>query len=252
MNNNSDNQNLPRTKIGVVVVIALLIVGITLIFLAIFTSDNEKNHKYYELKTTSAKTITTIISENTPNSMFPKDANEVTFEELITIDGIGEDVAKKIIDYRNSCGGFDTLLQLLNVDGIGDKRYNILCNYLYVEGDSGTSQTTSVTVSAISLETTHRTTTVKTSTRKPSTTIPKPKSTTVASRKIVNINKASLNEIMEGLLLTHEEAESIIRLRNDIQYFQNPLEVLYATDVNGKPMFSDSEYNKFKDYITVK
>ncbi len=45
-------------------------------------------------------------------------ANEV---ELQSINGIGESTAKKIIEYRNLYGGYKTLDDLCNVDGIGKK-----------------------------------------------------------------------------------------------------------------------------------
>ncbi len=59
--------------------------------------------------------------------------NTVSFDELLEIDGIGEVTAQKIIDYRVENNGFDELEQLKNVDGIGDKTFEMLSKYFYVE-----------------------------------------------------------------------------------------------------------------------
>lgn len=49
--------------------------------------------------------------------------NSATKEQLMTISGIGEAYAQRIIDYRDEIGGYTDLSQLKNVKGIGDARY---------------------------------------------------------------------------------------------------------------------------------
>lgn len=56
--------------------------------------------------------------------------NRVTKEELLTINSVGEKTAEAILQYREQIGGFTKMEQLLDVDGIGDKRYAVLCEYL--------------------------------------------------------------------------------------------------------------------------
>jgi competence protein ComEA len=45
-----------------------------------------------------------------------------TVEQLDGVDGIGPTLAQRIIEYRDAHGGFRSLAELANVDGIGDKR----------------------------------------------------------------------------------------------------------------------------------
>jgi competence protein ComEA len=45
-----------------------------------------------------------------------------TVEQLDGVDGIGPTLAQRIIEYRDSHGGFRSLAELAQVDGIGEKR----------------------------------------------------------------------------------------------------------------------------------
>ncbi len=62
----------------------------------------------------------------------PIDLNKVTFEELRDLPGIGSYLALKILEYRNSQGCFKSLDELKNIKGIGEKRFNIIKNFLFV------------------------------------------------------------------------------------------------------------------------
>ena len=49
--------------------------------------------------------------------------NSAGMDELITLTGIGEATAKKIIDYRESNGKFEKIEDIKNVSGIGEAKY---------------------------------------------------------------------------------------------------------------------------------
>lgn len=49
-----------------------------------------------------------------------------TLEQLDGLDGIGPTLAKRIIEYRESHGGFRSVDELREVDGIGEKRFAAL------------------------------------------------------------------------------------------------------------------------------
>jgi competence protein ComEA len=49
-----------------------------------------------------------------------------TVEQLDAIDGIGPTLARRIVEYRQENGGFSSIDELRQVDGIGEKRFEAL------------------------------------------------------------------------------------------------------------------------------
>jgi len=49
-----------------------------------------------------------------------------TVEQLDQLDGIGPTLAKRIVEYREEHGGFRSIDELKQVEGIGDKRFESL------------------------------------------------------------------------------------------------------------------------------
>ena len=49
--------------------------------------------------------------------------NTALKEELMTLPGIGEELAERIITYREQHGPFQTVEELMNVSGIGEKKW---------------------------------------------------------------------------------------------------------------------------------
>jgi competence protein ComEA len=58
----------------------------------------------------------------TAGSTTPVHLSTATVEQLDAIDGIGPTLAERIIEYRDENGGFRSLDELSEVDGIGEKR----------------------------------------------------------------------------------------------------------------------------------
>lgn len=178
------------------------------------------------ITSTSRSTVTKHLTSTGIVAEFPMDVNIVTYDELIQIDGIGDVTASNIIGFRSAIGKIVNMEQLLGIEGIGESKLEVLKSYLYVSDTDYQEITTTVTTKLKSNSLT----------------------TTTANSKImqaVNINTASADEISECLLIDIKLANQIIKLRDEIGYFSNSLELLY---VDG---FSESMYNQCKDYILL-
>ena len=60
--------------------------------------------------------------------------NTASPEELALLPGIGETLAKRIVEYREKIGTFTSLDQLMDVSGIGTIKLNTIIEYLTVGG----------------------------------------------------------------------------------------------------------------------
>ncbi len=70
--------------------------------------------------------------ENSTSSLEPTiiSLNQATLEQLMSLSGIGESKAKSIIEYRNQNGGFQSIEEIKNVKGIGEKIFEKIKDYL--------------------------------------------------------------------------------------------------------------------------
>lgn len=56
--------------------------------------------------------------------------NGSSIEQLVKLPGIGEQIAKRIVDYREYNGSFIKLEDLMNVKGIGQAKYEKIKEYI--------------------------------------------------------------------------------------------------------------------------
>ena len=67
-----------------------------------------------------------------PATLGKINVNTATLEQLQLLPGIGEALAQRIINYRNEKGLFSTAQDLMNVSGIGEKKFGSIKDYVTV------------------------------------------------------------------------------------------------------------------------
>ncbi|GIV05508.1 MAG: hypothetical protein KatS3mg016_1083 [Fimbriimonadales bacterium] len=72
-------------------------------------------------------------AKSTSAVRFPLDLNTATAEQLEAIPGIGPVLAQRIVDYRRTNGRFQSVDELLEVQGIGQKRLETMRPYVVVK-----------------------------------------------------------------------------------------------------------------------
>lgn len=101
--------------------------------------DFEKINLAYELSDGEKIYIPSIFDEETEYTMSSDvqnskvNINKATASELETVNGIGPAIAEKIIAYRKENGRFNTIEDLKNVSGIGDKKYEAIKDKIVVK-----------------------------------------------------------------------------------------------------------------------
>ena len=64
----------------------------------------------------------------------PININIADIQELTMLPGIGEQLASKIIEYRNKNGSFGNIIEIFNVDGVGPDLFMKIQPYISVGG----------------------------------------------------------------------------------------------------------------------
>lgn len=89
-------------------------------------------------ETTATSTETTAPSASiatSPSQTSGKvNINTADLQTLMTLEGIGEVYAQRIIDYRNAHGPFTNIVEITNVSGIGTKRFEAIMDSITVGG----------------------------------------------------------------------------------------------------------------------
>ena len=74
-----------------------------------------------------------LITRSIENKISRIGINSATYEDLLTISGIGPSYAKKILEYRDKKGTIVRFEDLLEIDGIGDKKLEQIKEACYID-----------------------------------------------------------------------------------------------------------------------
>jgi competence protein ComEA len=74
----------------------------------------------------------TLAQKAKPPSTEKVNLNNATEDQLQTLPGVGPAMAKRIVEYRNKNGKFTKVEDILNVKGIGEKKFQRMKDRLVV------------------------------------------------------------------------------------------------------------------------
>ena len=128
---------MKKQHLSLLVVLTMLFAAFTL---GIFIGRNQNHETIYlsQLQTVPVHAVSAepaaSVSSTLPEIVFPIDINSAGLEELCALPGIGETLARRILDHRNGNGPFERPEELMNVAGIGAGKLEGLLDYITTGG----------------------------------------------------------------------------------------------------------------------
>lgn len=187
----------------------------------VITLKKEVTTKLHSSKSTNSTKMTNNTTEileahTTPVTIYVN-INNASADELIQINGIGEHLAEQIILYREENGGFRNIEELVNISGIGEKVFEKIRDYVYVENpvydEYEPEPPVEEEIEKVIIE--------KITEAPP----------TLEDLAPINLNEANIELLMYLPYIDEEIAQRIIALREEIDAFSNPYELLLVDGI---------------------
>ena len=200
-------------------------------------SSEKKKTKTSSTKETQFSVATIVITDTTETESvnFPIDINSAGIDELKTLDGIGDAAASKIIEYRETYGSFKNREELLNVSGIGEKKLEKIYDFIFVENESYDEPDNSDSEIFSEPEiydyndyNNDEIWSEESDFSDEQDSVPETEPTEITTEEfiLINLNTALKEDFMKLPYVDENIADDIIELRNTIQYFSHPYELL--------------------------
>ena len=110
-----------------------ILMGLTALFLcallALFLHDRQ------ELRSQTVAVQTEVPQEALLPDLSPLDLNLASAEELQTLPGVGEELAARIVAYREEHGSFESVEQIMEVPGIGEGKFAGMDGWITVNSE---------------------------------------------------------------------------------------------------------------------
>jgi len=162
--------------------------------------------------------------------------NTDSLEELESLPNIGPGIAKRIIEYRNTHGGFQSIEDITKVKGIGPKTFDKIKEMITVGSPTSEISTKEITSEKV----------INTDSSKKLETLPTRSSAIPTNRtEKVNINTDSLEELESLPNIGPGIAKRIIEYRNTHGGFQSIEDITKVKGIGPKT------FDKIREMITV-
>lgn len=99
-----------------------ILLGLTALFLTLLLALFFRDQAVLRAAPVTVETESAVPQERFLPDVSPLDINAASAEELAGLPGIGEVLAQRIVDYRAEHGPFETVEDLTEVSGIGEKK----------------------------------------------------------------------------------------------------------------------------------
>lgn len=234
---------------------------------SIESSVNDKTKNTSDVTETNSETTSSSNAEiNTAEAteQLWLDINSASVDELTKLEGIGETLAERIVEYRENNGGFNNIEEIMNVKGIGEKKFQLIQDCIYVLNptyDNYNDIETVIDESPPEYEAEESVEFFEESVEKDSDyaeiseeniieeenlpTAETTHETTLEEAAPININEADVDELMLLPHVTEEIAERIIELRINLKGYQHPYELLYIEELE------QNEVAEIVEFVTV-
>ncbi len=218
--------------------------------------SSEKSSEYEKIDKTEEVTTEEVLWIN---------INTASADEFTKLNGIGEVIAGRIIDYRRENGEYKNIEEIMNVEGIGEVIFDDIQPYIYVDNpvyetepvtEPETKEQTETETEVTETVTTEITTEViseeiiEVHTETESITIEKTETTTEKQTTLeeiapIDLNEAEKEELMLLPNVDEKIAEQILELREKIGRFTHTYELLLIEELEQK------EVSEILEFVTV-